>query len=115
MTAALASSSLMPGVFVLPAELSCMLSILMRPISSTFTAFNKRVVPLIGGVASLLLMIGGVVGAIKSNQPAFFFFPLLLTTVWLVVWWSLIRPLVDGVWLDEPVDAVLIGKLAGSH
>ena len=73
----------------------------MRPLSSTLTSFYKRVVPLIGGAASLLLLIGGIAGAIQANQPAFFFFPFLLTTVWLLFWWYLLRPLVDSVWLDD--------------
>lgn len=74
----------------------------MHLISSPFTWVHKRIMPVILGVVCVLATVGGIAGAIKSGDPRFFFITLLPVTIGAPVWWYVIRPLVDAVWLDEP-------------
>jgi hypothetical protein len=72
----------------------------MRLISSPFAWVHKRILPVGVGVVFLLVFVGAVFGAVRANQPALAFFP-LLATVWFFIWWYVIHPLADLVWLDE--------------
>jgi hypothetical protein len=86
----------------------------MRPLSSTFTGFYKRVLPAVLGFLVLVSTVVGVVTAIRVGDPKIFFLPLLFATIWFLVWHYIIRPLADEVWLDESDLVVRKGGLQES-